>query len=196
IHVEAGISFPGLHQVLLPLLDLLPQLPELHREALNVALGFGEGAPPSLLVVSNAALALLWNAAETRPLLVILDDLPWVDRASAVVLSFAARRLEGSHVGFIGATRTGESHDFDRAGLPELEVRRLEDVAAGELLDTRFPGLAPAVRERVLGEAQGNPLALLELPNALDPSMRVSAKALPFALPLGRRLQELFGSRI
>ncbi len=196
VEFEAGTSFSGLNQVLLPLLDALPQLPAVHRDALNVALGFGDGAPPSRLVVSNAALVLLRQAATARPVLVILDDLPWLDRASAGVLSFVARRLAGSQVGLIGASRTGEVDFFDHAGLPELEVPRLDDVAAGQLLDSRFPELASAVRERILVEAQGNPLALLELPDALSPGMRASAKALPSALPLSRRLQALFGSRI
>lgn len=196
VEFEAGMSFSGLNQVLLPLLDELPQLPAIHRDALNVALGFGDGAPPSRLVVSNAALVLLRQAATSRPLLVIIDDLPWLDRASAGVLSFVARRLEGSQVGLLGAFRTGEEDFFDHAGLPELEVQRLDDVAARQLLDTRFPELAPTVRERILVEAQGNPLALVELPVALGPGMRASAKSLPSALPLSRRLQELFGSRI
>jgi len=196
VEFEAGTSFSALNQVLLPLLDTLPQLPAVHRDALNVALGFGEGAPPSRLVVSNAALVLLRHAATARPLLVVIDDLPWLDRASAGVLGFVARRLEGSQVGLLGASRTGEDDFFEHAGLPELEVQRLDDVAARELLDTRFPDLAPTVRERILAEAQGNPLALLELPVALGPEMRASATALRSALPLGRRLQALFGSRI
>src|ERR687886_1976249 len=196
VEFEAETSFSGLNQVLLPLLGALPQLPAVHRDALNVALGFGDGAPPSRLVVSNAALVLLRQTAAARPVLVILDDLPWLDRASAGVLSFVARRLAGSQVGLLGASRTGEVDFFDHAGLPELEVPRLDDGAAGQLLDSRFPELASTVRERILLEAQGNPLALLELPVALSPGMRASAKALPSALPLTRRLQTLFGSRI
>ena len=196
VQFEAETSFSGLNQVLLPLLDALPQLPTVHRNALNVALGFGDGAPPNRLVVSNAALVLLRQAATDRPLLVVIDDLPWLDRASAGVLSFIARRLEGSQVGLLGASRTGEVDFFDHHGLPELEVKRLDEVAAGQLLDSRFPDLGPAVRERILVEAQGNPLALLELPGALGPGMRASGKPLPSALPLSRRLQALFGSRI
>jgi DNA-binding CsgD family transcriptional regulator len=196
VQFEAETSFSGLNQVLLPLLGALPQLPAVQRDALNVALGFGDGAPPSRLVVSNAALVLLRQTAAVRPLLVVLDDLPWLDRASAGVLSFVARRLAGSQVGLLGASRTGEVDFFDHAGLPELEVPRLDDVAAGQLLDSRFPELASTVRERILLEAQGNPLALLELPVALSPGMRASARALPSALPLSRRLQTLFGSRI
>ncbi len=152
--------------------------------------------PPSRLVVSNAALVLLRQTATARPVLVILDDLPWLDRASAGVLSFVARRLAGSQVALLGASRTGEVDFFDHAGLPELEVPRLDDAAAGQLLDSGFPELASTVRQRILVEAQGNPLALLELPVALSPGMRASASALPSALPLSRRLQALFGSRI
>jgi DNA-binding CsgD family transcriptional regulator len=196
VEFEAETSFSVLNQVLLPLLGELPQLPAVHRDALNVALGFGDGAPPSPLVVSNAALGLLRQTATARPVLVILDDLPWLDRASAGVLGFVARRLAGSQVGFLGASRTGEVDFFNRAGLPELEVPRLNDVAAEQLLDRRFPELASTVRQRILVEAQGNPLALLELPVALGPAMHASARVLPSALPLTRRLQALFGSRI
>ena len=196
VEFEAGTSFSGLNQVLVPHLDALAQLPAVHRDALNVALGFGEGTPPTRLVVSNAALMLLRQTATARPVLVILDDLPWLDRASAGVLSFVARRLAGTQVGLIGASRTGEAHFFDHAGLPELEVSRLDDAAAGHLLDSRFPEIAPAVRERILIEAQGNPLALLEFPNALSAGIRGSATTLPLTLPLGRRLLGLFGSRI
>ena len=195
VEFEAGTSFSGLSQLLLPHLDALAQLQAVHREALNVALGFGEGTPPTRLVVSSAALMLLRQIATARPVLVILDDLPWLDRASAGVLSFVARRLAGSQVGLIGASRTGEVHFFDQAGLPELEVRPLDDGAARQLLDSRFPKLALAVRDRILVEAQGNPLALLELPNALSPMIR-GRTALPPTLPLGRRLQAVFGSRI
>ena len=105
---EARTSFSGLNQLLLPLLDALPRLPAVHRNALNVALGFGDGSPPSRLVVSNAALVLLRQTATARPVLVLLADLPWLDRASAGVLSFVARRLAGSQVGLLGASRTGE----------------------------------------------------------------------------------------
>jgi DNA-binding CsgD family transcriptional regulator len=196
VEYEAGMSFSGLNQLLIPLLDAVPQLPAVHRDALNVALGFGEGAPPSRLVVSTATLVLLRHASASRPIVVIVDDLPWLDRASAGVLSFAARRLDGSQVRLLGASRTGEADFFDHAGLPELELQRLGDAAARELLDTRFPGLGSTTRERILDEAQGNPLALLELPTTLSDVARLSAAALPSTLPLGRRLQALFGSRI
>jgi DNA-binding CsgD family transcriptional regulator len=196
IQFEAGMSFSGLNQVLLPLLDELPRLPAVQREALNVALGFSDGAPPSRLVVSNAVLVFLQRAAATVPLLVVLDDLPWLDRSSAGVLSFVARRLDGSRVGILGASRTDEEHFFVHAGLPELEVQRLDEVAATELLDRRFPNLGVTIRERILAEAVGNPLALLELPTALSRASRAPAGAMPATLPLSRRLQQLFRSRI
>jgi DNA-binding CsgD family transcriptional regulator len=190
------MSYSGLNQVLVPLLDGLPSLPAVHRDALNVALGFGEGDPPSRLVVSNAALVLLRGSATDRPLLVVLDDLPWLDRASAGVLSFVARRLKESNVGLIGASRAGEEDFFDHAGVPELVVEPLDDVASRQLLETRHPDLGPSVRDRILAEAQGNPLALVELPVALGPGRRASADSAPSSLPLGRRLQALFRSRI
>jgi DNA-binding CsgD family transcriptional regulator/tetratricopeptide (TPR) repeat protein len=196
VEFEAGMSFAGLNQVVLPLLTDLRHLPAVHRDALNVALGFNDGAPPDRLVVSNAALMLLRLAATAQPLLVVIDDLPWLDRASAGVLSFVARRLEGSRVGLLGASRTGEVDFFERAGLPELEVQRLNDDASRRLLDIRFPDLAPSVRNRILAEAQGNPLALLELPAAVNARMQANSEALSSAGTSNRRLQRLFGSRI
>jgi hypothetical protein len=196
VEFEAGMSFSGLNQALLPLLGEFAGLTVAHRDALNVALGFGDGPAPDRLVVSNATLALLRQAAVVRPLLVIVDDLPWLDRASAGVLGFVARRLAGSRVGVLTASRSGEESFFDRAGLPELELQPLDDDAASSLVGARFPALAPGVRARILVEAQGNPLALLELPLALTSAQRAALQGLPSTLPLGRRLQTLFASRI
>jgi hypothetical protein len=127
IQFETAMSFSGLNQVLLPVLDALPQLPAVHRDALNVALGFGEGAPPSRLVVSNAAVVLLRTAASARPVLVVLDDLPWLVRASASVLSFVARRLDGSRLASRGPggrlPDEGQLPVTDR-GRPPLRTRR------------------------------------------------------------------------
>ena len=108
IQYEVDISFAALNQVLLPLLGELPALPPGHRDALNVALGLGRGRVPNRLVIANALLALLKQASATRPLLLIADDLPWLDRASAAALSFAARRLSGMPVAFLGALRYDE----------------------------------------------------------------------------------------
>jgi DNA-binding CsgD family transcriptional regulator len=190
--VEADASFSGLSQVLLPLGEELAGLSAAQREALKVAQGLAAGRPSDRLVVSNAALALLRRAAAGQPLLVILDDLPWLDRASSLVLDFAARRLGGSRVGFLAAARTGADTFFDGGSLPKREVRPLDGAAAAGLASARFPELAPGVLRRVLAEARGNPLALLEVPATLDEPQRRGRAALPSILPLSRRLRALF----
>jgi DNA-binding CsgD family transcriptional regulator/RecA/RadA recombinase len=196
VEFEAGISFSGLNQTLIPLLADLAHLTASHRDALNVALGFGEGSAPDRLLLSNATLALLRHAAEAQPILIVIDDLPWFDRASAEVLGFVARRLAGTRVGVLGASRTGEGSFFDRAGLPELELQPLDEDAASQLVLEHFPALDPALRQRILSEAQGNPLALLELPTVWTSGRHSPLQALPRTLPLSRRLQALFAARI
>jgi predicted ATPase len=196
VEFEGDVSFSGLNLALFPLLGDFGGLGAAHRDALNVALGFGAGPAPDRLLVSNAALALLRRVAGRVPLLLIVDDLPWIDRASADVLGFVARRLAGSRAGLLAARRTGAQSYFDRAGLPEYELKPLDDEASAQLLAARFPGLDPLVRNRVLAVARGNPLALLELPQALSDAQRSAAEPLPVVLPLGERLQELFTSRV
>jgi len=142
---EGDVSFTGLNQALYPLLGDLDELAAAHREALRVALGFGPGYAPDRLLLSNAALALVRHVAGRVPLLLIVDDLPWIDRASAGVLSFVARRLIGSRAGLLAAYRTGAHSYFDRAGLPEFELKPLADQASAQLVTTRFPGLDPLV---------------------------------------------------
>jgi hypothetical protein len=193
---EADVSFAGLNQLLRPLFDELEQLSALDSHAMKVALGLGDGPPSSQLVLSNAALALLVHAAAIRPLLVIVDDLPWLDRASASVLGFVARRLTGGRVGFLAGIRSEEEGFFERGGIPRHELQPLDEIAAAALLENRFPALSLPVRQRLVAEAQGNPLALLELPVALrlpPPDVR---QVLPTMLPLTARLQSLFASRI
>jgi DNA-binding CsgD family transcriptional regulator len=196
VEFEADVSFAGLNQILVPIIDLAESLSPTYRTALDIALGLRDGAAPSRLVISNAALALLLAAAVDQPLLLIVDDLPWIDRASAGVLGFVARRLRGTRAGFLAASRAGDESLFDRGGLPEYPLLPLDDEAATELLTSRHPGLAGRVRQRLLGEAGGNPLALVELPNALNGAQRAALEELPAVLPLTQRLQALFGSRI
>ncbi|MFG1710660.1 AAA family ATPase [Nonomuraea sp. M3C6] len=193
---EAELSFAGLHQVLQPLFTDLPNLSAPHERALSVTLGLGEGAPPGQLLVANAALALLRQAAVPRPLLVIIDDIAWLDRASAIVLGFVARRLTGSRVGLLAASRTGEESFFEYGGLPGYELQPLDERDAAALLKAHFPALAPRAHQRLLADAQGNPLALLELPVALGDFQRVSGNVLPPVLPLSGRLQAVFAARI
>lgn len=193
---EAGLSFAALNQVLLPLREEFSQVSQACRDALQVALGFGAGPVPDRLAVSNATVELLNQAATTRPVLVVADDLQWMDRASAAVFGFVARRLAGSRVGFLGTLRSGLESFFERSGLSELELGPLDEESASALLSARFPVLAAGVRERLLAEAQGNPLALLELPAALSEPQRTADTALPNVLPLGRRLEALFAARV
>ena len=196
VESEADITFAGLHELLFPLHDEISELTDSYREALEVALGFGDGPPPDRLRVANAALTLLVSVAQSAPpLLVILDDLQWLDRSSAVVLSMVARRLRGTRVAMLGALRSGEESFFERSGLATEELGPLENEAADALLQARFPGLSPMVRDRLLDESEGNPLAVLEFPAALSDRQRTGPGALPTVLPLPRRLQEVFRSR-
>jgi DNA-binding CsgD family transcriptional regulator len=197
---EGTVSFAGLNQLLHPLLDQLAGLSAAYRRALAVALGVRQGSPPDQLMLANATLALLTQASPAGPVLVVVDDLPWLDRASALVLGVVARRLGGTRIGFLAGSRSGEDGFFDRGGLPVHEVLPLSEAAAAELVVDRFPALAPPVRQRLLAEAQGNPLALLELPLALRGLPRSGSRSgtspLPDLLPLSRRLQAAFESRI
>ncbi|GGJ28784.1 helix-turn-helix transcriptional regulator [Streptomyces brasiliensis] len=193
---EAEVSFASLNQALFPLVDEFSELGDEHAQALRVALGFEVGPPPDRLLLSNAVTLLFRRMAARAPLLLVIDDLPWLDRASAAVLSFVARRLIGSRAGLLAAFRSGSYVYFDVSGLPEMVLQALDDEAAAHLLAERFPGIDPQVRARVLSTAQGNPLALLELPQALRESRRGPAQPLPRILPLTQRLQGLFAARV
>ncbi len=196
VEFEADLPFSGLHQLMLPLHEEFSELSRGHRDALNAALGFGAGSAPDRLVVCNAVLSVLRRSAATRPLLLVVDDLPWLDRASATVLGFVARRLVSHRAGFLGAARMGLGRFFENAGLPELELRPLDDGAANELLSLRFPELTAEARQRVLAEARGNPLALLELPPALRDAAVAGPPGLSPLVPMSRRLQALFAAHV
>ncbi|HXB48997.1 MAG TPA: LuxR C-terminal-related transcriptional regulator [Streptosporangiaceae bacterium] len=193
---EADVGFAGLHQLLQPLLGSLSELDAAHSMALTVALGLGGGSLPGQLLIANAALALIRQAAVVTPVLVIVDDVPWLDRASAVVLGFVARRLAGSRIGLLAASRPEEGSFFEGGGLPRYELGPLGRSASAALLQVRFPAMAPRVRQRLLDDAQGNPLALLELPVALGDVSQTAAGVMPPVLPLSRRLETVFAARI
>jgi DNA-binding CsgD family transcriptional regulator len=188
-------SFSGLNQLLLPLRTDVDRLDAPQCNALNIALGFSEGLDSDRLVVSNAALVLLRQAAADHPLLLIVDNLQWVDRASAMVLGFVARRLSGSRVGLLAAERAGGSR-LSGLDVPGYEVLPLDDDASARLVAARFPDLAPGVRQRIVTEARGNSLALLDLPSGLCDLQRSALAALPAVLPLSRRLRALFSPRV
>jgi DNA-binding CsgD family transcriptional regulator len=193
---EVDVSFAGLQQVVEPFLDYLAQLPAPQQNALRSALGLTEGPPGDRLLVSSSALQLLTKAAVVAPILLVIDDLPWIDQVSATVLGFVARRVTGTRIGVLAAARTGAEGFFDQSGLDAHDLRALSDTAAADLLTDRYPALTPRVRQRLLTEAQGNPLALLELPAALRRTSATAPSTLPETLPLTRRLQTIFAGRV
>ncbi|MCT9935209.1 AAA family ATPase [Planotetraspora sp. A-T 1434] len=193
---EADVSYSALNQVLLPLHGSLDRLGATSKEAMSVALGFGVGPPPERLVVCNAALALVSSVAEDTPVLLIVDDLPWVDRASAAVFGFLARRLSGDRIRFLAASRTGVDSFFDGSGLPAYELPALDSDPAARLVDlpsrswrTRCAGACWTPRRETRWPCY-------ELPDALRADQRRARELLPAVLPLGERLQSLFVSRV
>ncbi|MER5422928.1 helix-turn-helix transcriptional regulator [Streptosporangium roseum] len=177
VESEAELPFAGLHLLLRPVFDRAGALPEQQERALRAAFGLASVESGDRLLVGLAVLSLLSELAEDGPLLVLVDDAQWLDRASTDALLFAARRLDAEGVALILAAR----EPFTAPGMAELPVRGLDASAASALLGT---GVSPVVRYRVLAEARGNPLALIELPAA--------APADGTALPLTSRVQDAF----
>jgi tetratricopeptide (TPR) repeat protein len=171
----------------------LERLPEPQRDALSVAFGLSAGQAPDPFLVGLAVLGLFSEAAQERPLLALVDDAQWLDRASARALAFVGRRLLAEHVAIAFATReTGET----LAGLPEVEVEQLGRRDARALLESVLPGrMDEAVLERLIAETRGNPLALLELPRGLSPAQLAGGFGPPDAMPLSERIEESFARR-
>lgn len=181
------LSFAWLNQLLFPLWADSDRLDDVQRNALSIALGYGPGPAPDRLQVSNAALALLCLAAGEHRLLLIADNLQWIDQASGQVLAFVARRLSGSHVGILAARRPGICAVFG-PDAPVHKVLPLDPNSSLQLVTAQFPDLVASVRDQIMAEACGNPLALFELPAALSHRQRSALTALPALLPLSERL--------
>ncbi|WP_431878710.1 AAA family ATPase [Amycolatopsis sacchari] len=177
VGAETALPFSALGQLLLPL---------------RVALGLADGPVPSVPAVAHAVLAILRRAAATRALLLLIDDAHWLDEASAAVLAFVSRRLSGTRIGLLVATRPYQGGTFASCGLPRLPLAPLDHVAAATLLRARFPALHPMVRTTVLDLARGNPLALLELP----PVLGEGSRGIGEPIPLPARLHEAFAADI
>jgi DNA-binding CsgD family transcriptional regulator/tetratricopeptide (TPR) repeat protein len=194
VQSEMELPFAGLHQLCAPMLDRLQQLPPPQRAALRTAFGLGPGPAPDRFLVGLATLSLLADAAAEHPLLCLVDDTQWLDQASAQVLGFVARRLEAESVGLVFAARTlGD----ELAGLPELVVQSLGEADARALLEAALAGpLDTQVFDRMLAEAHGNPLALLELPRGLPPAELAGGFALPDALALSESIEASFRRRL
>ncbi|WP_371782603.1 helix-turn-helix transcriptional regulator [Streptosporangium subroseum] len=194
VESETHMPFAGLHQLLLPINAEIAELPAPQRDALGAAFGLTDTAVPDLFLIALAVLNLLGETAARSPVLLIVEDAHWLDRSSADVLAFVARRLDAEPVVMLAAIRDGFSSSFDEAGLRELQLERLDDDDAAALLDARNPGLAPAVRRRLLKESAGNPLALVELPLASQ-GQRDEGTLLAW-LPLTTRLERAFTARV
>jgi hypothetical protein len=193
---EMELPFAGLHQVCGPLLGQLEQLPGPQRDALRVAFGLREGNAPDRLLVGLAVLSLLAQAAEGQPLICLVDDAQWLDRSSLKALAFVARRLLAEPIAALFAARgVGDEHEL--AGLPELVVRGLGERDARALLASAVHGpLDPQVRDRIVAEAGGNPLALLQLPRGLDPADLAGGFFwLPDPRPVASRIEHSFSQR-
>jgi DNA-binding CsgD family transcriptional regulator len=190
VQSEMELAFAGLHQLCAPMLDHAESLPVPQREALQTAFGLSAGPVPDRFLVGLAVLGLLSETAGERPLVCVVDDQQWLDHASAQALGFAARRLAADPVGLVFAARVPGK---DVAGLPELVVEGLADGDARELLDSVLTGpLDARVRDRIIADTHGNPLALLELPAGLTPAQRTGGFGLPGAVPLDGRIEESF----
>lgn len=193
VQSEASVPFAGLHQLLTPILGRASSLMSRQQQALLAAFGMAEGAAPEMFAVGLASLELISGLAEDSPVILLIDDAHWVDRPSSEVLAFIARRLGAERAVMLLAVREGYDTVLNDAGLPELRLAGLDDDAAIALLEARSPELDQAVRGRLLVEAAGNPLALVELPSALSRGGGVLRT--PW-LPVTRRLEQTFLSRL
>ena len=197
IQSEMELAFAVLHQLCAPMLDRLEYLPAPQRDALRIAFGLSAGPPPDPFLIGLAALGLLSELAGERPLVCIVDDEQWLDSASAQVLAFLARRLGAESVGLVFGARVPTG---DLAGLPELVVEGLREDDARALLDSALTGpLDARVRDQIIAEAHGNPLALLELPRGWTAEM-AGGFGLPGAMPvsdsISGTIEENFRRRI
>ena len=196
VEAESDLDYSGLHSLVRPIIELLPRLPEPQRAALAAALGLAPAGGADRFLVSAGVLSLLAAAAEDRPVLCLVDDAQWLDVPSAGSLVFTARRLGAEGVVILFAAREGERRRLEAPGLDELILPGLDSVSAVELLDRGHRELAPSVRERLLADAAGNPLALIELPACLSRAQLSGRARMPDAIPLSSRLQLAFRQQI
>ena len=189
VESEMELAFASLHQLCGPMLELLPRLPAPQREALEVVFGQSSGGAPDRFLVGLAVLSLFSEAAEDRPLLCVVDDAQWLDHASALTLAFVARRLLAEPVGIVFAAREPGK---ELQHVTELEVRGLRDGDARALLSSEALRLDERVRDRIVAETHGNPLALLELPRGLTATQLAGGFGILAAHALRGRIEDSF----
>jgi ATP/maltotriose-dependent transcriptional regulator MalT len=194
VESEIELAFASLHQLCGPMLDGVTKLPGPQRQALEIVFGLSAGAAPDRFLVGLAVLSLMSEAAEERPLLFVVDDAQWLDHASALTLAFVARRLLAEPVGIVFAAREpGE----ELAHVSELEVSGLGDPDARALLDSAVQfALDERVRDRIIAETRGNPLALLELPRGLSATELAGGFGIPAVHALPGRIEETYVRRL
>jgi DNA-binding CsgD family transcriptional regulator len=196
VESEMELAFAGLQALCAPLLDDLDRLPDPQRNALATAFGLSTGEPPDRFLVGLAVLSLLAEAAEKKPLVCVVDDAQWLDRISAQTLAFVARRLLAERVALLFTVRE-PSEEHELAGLRELVVGGLSDGDSRALLDSVLRGqVDERVRDQIVAEARGNPLALLELPRGMTPAELAGGFGLPDAMPLANRIEQGFLRRL
>jgi DNA-binding CsgD family transcriptional regulator/tetratricopeptide (TPR) repeat protein len=194
VPTEMELPFAGVHQLCVSMLDRLDGIPEPQSDALRTAFGLSAGPPSDQFLVALGVLSLLSEVAAEQPLVCIIDDYQWLDFASAVVLSFTSRRLDAESLGVVIATRVITEH---LAGLPELAVNGLPDSDAYALLDSVLSTKVDSrVRDQIVAETRGNPLALLELPRALIATDPAVGFELPRSMPLENTIEESFRQRL
>jgi DNA-binding CsgD family transcriptional regulator len=194
VQAEMELAYAGLHQLCSPLFDRFELLPVPQRDALRVALGLAAGSPPDRFLVAVATLGLLAEAAGERPLLCVIDDVQWLDSTSRETFAFVARRLQAESVGLVLATR--EPSDV-LAGLPELVVQGLSPDDARALVDSVLSTpLDPSVREVIVSETHGNPLAVLEIAGRVTPEDLAGGFALSSAVPLSTSIEHRYQRRL
>jgi DNA-binding CsgD family transcriptional regulator len=196
VESEMELAFAGVHQLCAPMLNGLDGLPGPQANALRAAFGMQDGDAPDRFLVALAVLSLLAEAAEAQPLVCLVDDAQWLDRASAQTLAFVARRLLAEPIAMVFSVREPDDGN-ELTGLPELVVGGLGDDDARSLLASALPGrLDERVRDQIVAETRGNPLALLELPRGLTSAELAGGFALPDARPVASRVAEAFVQRV
>jgi len=194
VQSEAHLPFAGLHQLLRPVRERADVLAATQRRALDAAFGLTGGVAPEPYRIAMAALDLISEVASDGPMLVVVEDAHWLDHPSADALAFIARRIESDPVFLLAAARDGYPPGLAQAGLPEIRLGGLDEVDAACLLDAVAPEISLSTRGRVLGEAAGNPLALIELPAVADRGE--SEQWAAGAVPLTDRLERVFAERV
>ena len=190
------LPFAGVHQLCATMLDRLDELPGPQRDALATAFGLVDGAPPDRFLVGLAVLSLLSDGAQEQPLVCLIDDAQWLDRVSAQLLAFVSRRLLAESVALVFAVREPSEAD-ELHGLPQLAIGGLVNGEARALLESVIPWrLDDRVRDRIVAETRGNPLAMLELPRGLNAAELAGGFRLPDPRPIASQIEQSFVRRV